>query len=153
MRHEKGTCTASALVRRVHAMVPRSRLTECWYPRAWLPSCQSAPSHLAAFKDCPAEMGRLCGGPHVFNTAQSGEPRDFTTQDQCQELPTRGKGFGEGIGRGKKARHWGKAQALAKYACTNVGMHEIFLGINVHIRCKGINSITRCVKLIQHTPP
>ncbi|GAA6066919.1 uncharacterized, partial [Tachysurus ichikawai] len=30
-------------------------MKERWCPQAWLPSCQSVPSHLAAFKDCPAE--------------------------------------------------------------------------------------------------
>lgn len=50
------------------------------------------PSHLAAFKDCPAETGRLYRGPHVFNNAQSGNPGGFTTQDRRQELPTREKG-------------------------------------------------------------
>lgn len=54
------------------------------------------PSHLAAFKDCPAETGRGYGGPHVFNNAQSGNPGGFTTQDRCQELPTREIGVGEG---------------------------------------------------------
>lgn len=49
----------------------RSRLTERRYPRASLPSCQSVPSHLAAFKDCPAETGGGAGGAEGFLTAHS----------------------------------------------------------------------------------
>ncbi|TNN51495.1 hypothetical protein EYF80_038287 [Liparis tanakae] len=56
--------------------------------------------------NCPAETGRGYGeGLTFFNNAQSGNPGGFTTQDRCQELPTREKGArGEEGGRGEGGR-------------------------------------------------
>lgn len=41
-----------------------------------LPSCQSGPSHLTAFKDCPAEIE----GNGNFYMMQSGDPRDLKSE-------------------------------------------------------------------------
>jgi len=86
------------------------------------------PSHLAAFKDCPAETGRGYGeGLTFFNNAQSGNPGGFTTQDRCQELPTREKGVrGEEGGRGGGEERGGArgGDDARRYGC---GAHAVTL--------------------------
>lgn len=101
-----------------------------------LPSCQSGPSHLTAFKDCPAEIE----GNGNFYMMQSGDPRDLKselvprfTQESKQRQKNRepglkGKkmkrkerrgGLGDGnisggsLGRSeRKAPEWAKARLL-----------------------------------------
>lgn len=146
MRHEKGTCTVSILVRRAHVMVPVYGWRSVGILGHHCQSCQSVPSHLTAFKDCPAEPGRGYRGPHVFNSAQSGSPGGFTTQDRCQELPTREKGVGVGVRGNMDVEHthtyikWGLYQLHSH----KVSMYEYarvwtLLCISVQAEAAGTN--------------